>query len=78
MRYEEQAEGDSEAKLTKDLDRFDMVVQAMEYEEKRGPKLSYPSFLQDFFDSTENYFKHDIIRTWDKRLRDIRNERNKC
>ena len=77
MRYEDQAEDDNEAKLTKDLDRFDMVVQAMEYEEKKRPKGKKPNFLQDFFDSTENYFKNDSIRTWDKKLRDMRNQRNK-
>ena len=77
MRYEDQAEGDSEAKLTKDLDRFDMVVQAMEYEEKKRPKGANTNFLQDFFNSTENYFKNDFICTWDKKLRDIRNQRNK-
>jgi hypothetical protein len=54
-----------------------MVVQAMEYEEKKRPKGKKPNFLQDFFDSTENYFKNDSIRTWDKKLRDMRNQRNK-
>ena len=80
MRYENQAEGDKEAHLTKDLDRFDMVVQAMEYEENKMPKGAKPNFLQDFFDSTENYFKNDTIRSWDKLLRIMRSQRlqNKC
>ena len=72
MRYENQAQGDKEAHLTKDLDRFDMVVQAMEYEEKKRPKGACPNFLQDFFDSTENYFKNPSIRSWDQTLRDNR------
>ncbi|ODN01058.1 HD domain-containing protein 2 [Orchesella cincta] len=38
-----------EAKLVKDLDRFDMVLQAYEYEQMEGK----PEFLQEFFDSTK-------------------------
>ena len=76
MRYERQAKDDKEAHLTKDLDRFDMVVQAMEYEEKKRPQGASPNFLQDFFDSTENYFKHTSIRSWDKILRQMRKLRN--
>lgn len=38
-----------EAKLVKDLDRFDMVLQAYEYERMEGK----PGFLQEFFDSTK-------------------------
>ena len=76
MRYERQAKDDKEAHLTKDLDRFDMVVQAMEYEEKKRPKGANINFLQDFFDSTENYFRHINIRSWDKTLRQLRKQRN--
>ena len=45
--YENQTS--KEAQFVKDLDKFDMVMQAYEYEiddEK-------PHFLQDFFDSTK-------------------------
>ena len=75
MRYERQEKGDKEARLTKELDKFDMVVQAMEYEEKKRPKGASPKFLQDFFDSTENYFKNTSIRSWDQALRDLRKQR---
>ena len=74
-RYEQQSPEDKEARLTKDLDRFDMVVQAMEYEEHKVPKGANANFLQDFFDSTENYFKNDMICLWDKKLREMRNKR---
>jgi len=41
-----------EAKLVKDLDRFDMVLQAYEYEQEEQS----PGFLQEFFDSTKHTF----------------------
>ena len=75
MRYERQEKDDKEARLTKELDKFDMVVQAMEYEEKKRPKGASPTFLQDFFDSTENYFKNTSVRAWDQTLRDLRKQR---
>ena len=48
-RYENQEPGDLNAIITKDYDKFDMILQAFEYEkkEKRG------KFLQQFFDSTK-------------------------
>ena len=53
--YEEQKT--AEAKLVKELDRFDMVLQAFEYEkcEKR------PHDLQEFFESTKGKFSHPLI-----------------
>lgn len=39
----------SEAKLVKDLDKFEMILQAFEYEKAEG-KIGY---LQEFFDSVE-------------------------
>ncbi|KAK7790049.1 hypothetical protein R5R35_007425 [Gryllus longicercus] len=53
--YEDQ--NTPEAKFVKDLDRFDMVLQAFEYE-KRGGR---PHELQDFFESTKNKFSHPFI-----------------
>lgn len=38
-----------EAKAVKDLDKFDMILQAFEYEKE----MMKPNFLQDFFDNTE-------------------------
>jgi len=48
------------ATLVKDLDRFDMICQAYEYEESSKEPLS----LQEFFDSTEGKFKHAEIQGW--------------
>lgn len=39
----------SEAKYVKDLDKFDMILQAHEYEEMEN----CPGKLQEFFDSTQ-------------------------
>ena len=36
----------------KDLDKFDMIAQAFEYEETDGK----PGFLQEFFDSTKGIY----------------------
>ena len=70
-RYETQHEEDPAARLTKDLDKFDMVFQAFEYEQngKKGP------FLEQFFRSTQNFcFKHPKVKQWDSELRQIRLE----
>jgi putative hydrolase of HD superfamily len=45
--YEEQVT--PEAKLVKDLDRFDMICQAYEYERE----LNRPGQLEDFYNSTK-------------------------
>lgn len=47
-----------EAKFVKDLDRFDMVMQAFEYEQKE----QRPGFLQEFFDSTEGMLFTKVSR----------------
>jgi putative hydrolase of HD superfamily len=67
-RYEEQHPDDWDAKLTKDLDKFDMILQAYEYEEK----CKKGQFLQHFFDSTKTVFKTSQIKAWDSRLRQQR------
>lgn len=46
-----------EAQLVKELDRFDMLMQAFEYEKRNES----PKTLQEFFDSTEGKFKHPLI-----------------
>ena len=43
-------------------------MQAMEYEEK-SKKGNY---LQDFFDSTKDVFKHETVQAWDEKLREDR------
>eukprot|EP00088_Acartia_fossae_P071257 TRINITY_DN9748_c0_g1_i13.p1 TRINITY_DN9748_c0_g1~~TRINITY_DN9748_c0_g1_i13.p1 ORF type:complete len:705 (-),score=118.84 TRINITY_DN9748_c0_g1_i13:132-2192(-) len=67
-RYENQEEGDMNAIITKDYDKFDMILQAFEYEkkEKRGP------FLQQFFDSTMTAFKSKAVKKWQKSLLETR------
>jgi len=56
--YENQST--KEATLVKDLDRFDMICQAYEYEEASKEQLS----LQEFFDATEGKFKHAEVQAW--------------
>lgn len=58
MEYENQET--KEAILVKDLDRFDMICQAFEYEESRNKPLG----LQEFFDATEGRFKHPEVKRW--------------
>ncbi|MFH4976218.1 hypothetical protein AB6A40_002927 [Gnathostoma spinigerum] len=60
-----------EAKTVQHLDKFDMIVQANEYEEKYGKDLS------SFFSSTKDFFYLEPFVTWDKQLRRKRSER-KC
>lgn len=55
--YENQSSG--EASFVKDLDRFDMILQAFEYEKSSKNTLN----LQEFFDSTEGKFKHPLVTT---------------
>lgn len=52
--YENQSS--EEAKLVKDIDKFDMILQAEEYETAQGKNL------QQFFDSTEGKLKHPFIK----------------
>ncbi|CDS10189.1 Putative Hydrolase-HD superfamily protein [Lichtheimia ramosa] len=51
-----------EALLVKDLDKFEMIVQALEYE--KSDKKS----LQSFFDSTQGKFQHPTIKAWTEAL----------
>lgn len=68
-RYEDQLEDDTAAHLTKDIDKLDMIIQALEYEREdknRGP------FLQEFFDSTRGVFITEIVQKLDKYLEEKR------
>jgi len=49
-----------EAIVVKDIDRFEMILQAFEYEvdEKRG------SQLQSFFNGTRGQFRHSKVKEW--------------
>lgn len=80
-RYEDQPEGDHQARLTKDLDKFDMVLQAAQYERKYSNAMAKSDgqqeeaiimSLQDFFDSTSGVFEHPAIKRWDVQLREMR------
>jgi len=64
LRYEVAKEGDNEAQIIKDLDKFDMILQAWEYE-KRDKKGHY---LQQFFDSTASVFKTVPVLRWQQNL----------
>ncbi|XP_061785085.1 5'-deoxynucleotidase HDDC2 isoform X2 [Nerophis lumbriciformis] len=55
--YENQSS--PEARLVKEFDRLEMILQAHEYEELEGT----PGRLQEFFDSTEGHFQHpDVLQ----------------
>ena len=53
-----------EAKIVKDFDKFDMILQAFEYETEQDRLGS----LEEFFKSTENVFKHPKIKSWVEEL----------
>jgi len=57
-----------EAYLVKDFDRFEMLVQALEYEKAQGKDL------ESFFSNTEGLFKDPIVISWVKELYKERNE----
>lgn len=52
----------------KDLDRLDMVMQALEYEKRDN----CPGTHQEFFDSTEGKFNHPMVR---RVVEEIKNQR---
>jgi len=50
----------AEAKAVKDLDKFDMILQAFDYEQKENS----PGRLEEFFTSTKGVFKTDKVKQW--------------
>lgn len=58
-----------EAKFVKDLDKFEMILQAREYE----TLSDCPGQLQEFFDSTAGKFKTELVKEWVKKLTTERN-----
>ncbi|KAJ1561653.1 hypothetical protein HK096_003849 [Nowakowskiella sp. JEL0078] len=52
----------SEAKFVKDLDKFEMIVQAHEYEIRHGLTL------ESFFSSTKGKFDHPEVKAWVEQL----------
>ncbi|VDN16446.1 unnamed protein product [Dibothriocephalus latus] len=57
-----------EAVVCKDLDKFEMILQAFEYETEAG----HPGWLEEFFKSTENVFKTPCVKEWVSALREAR------
>ncbi|XP_041481916.1 5'-deoxynucleotidase HDDC2-like [Lytechinus variegatus] len=60
--YEEQSS--AEARFVKDLDRFEMISQAFQYEKRENK----PGLLQEFFDSTQGKFSHPLVIEWVEEL----------
>ncbi|ORY05245.1 hypothetical protein K493DRAFT_252902 [Basidiobolus meristosporus CBS 931.73] len=52
----------SEALLVKDLDKFEMIVQAIEYEKSDNIRLN------EFFESTRGVFQHPQVKQWVEEL----------
>lgn len=61
--YEKQST--KEAKFVKDFDKFDMILQAFEYEKMENT----PGRLQEFFNSVEGQFKTDTVKSWVNQLK---------
>ncbi|XP_077408774.1 5'-deoxynucleotidase HDDC2 [Vanacampus margaritifer] len=56
---EYELQSSAEARLVKEFDRLEMILQAHEYEELEGT----PGRLQEFFDSTQGCFQHpDVLQ----------------
>ncbi|TRY88923.1 hypothetical protein DNTS_008496 [Danionella cerebrum] len=66
--YENQSS--REAKLVKELDQLEMIIQAHEYEEIEGK----PGRLQEFFTSTEGKFHHPDVLSVLKSLNEERSQ----
>ncbi|CAF4794799.1 unnamed protein product [Pieris macdunnoughi] len=62
MEYESQSS--PEANFAKDLDRYDMILQAFEYEKREN----LPKHLEEFFTATYGKFKHPFIQDLAKEL----------
>ncbi|KAK6489800.1 5'-deoxynucleotidase HDDC2-like [Huso huso] len=58
-----------EAKLVKELDQFEMILQAYEYEDQEKK----PGRMQEFFDSTKGRFHHPEVVQLVKSLNEERN-----
>ena len=58
-----------EANFVKDVDRFEMILQAFEYEAEENRTKQ----LQEFFDSTHGKFKHPLVKGWVEELYKMRN-----
>lgn len=68
--YEERTT--DEAKVASQLDKFEMIVQADEYEKQHAAEGKR---LDSFFSYTEGYFTHPEVGAWDQALREQRRQR---
>ncbi|XP_012553583.1 5'-deoxynucleotidase HDDC2 isoform X2 [Hydra vulgaris] len=57
-----------EAKAVKDLDRFEMILQAFEYERA----LNRNGELESFFAGTNGKFQNDVVKSWVEQLNRLR------
>lgn len=55
--------------MCKDLDKFEMILQAYEYE----MEAQRPGWLEEFFKSTEGCFINPSVREWAAALLQLRN-----
>ncbi|CAG8690222.1 14177_t:CDS:2 [Dentiscutata erythropus] len=51
-----------EAKFVKDIDKFEMILQAYEYEQSQNKDL------EEFFESTKGIFTHPEVKSWVEEL----------
>lgn len=56
--------------VCKDLDKFEMILQAYEYE----MEANRPGWLEEFFKSSEGVFTYPCVREWVDALRKERSE----
>jgi len=66
--YEEQKT--EEARFVKDLDRFEMALQATDYERRDATET-----LQDFFDNSLPLIRHPEVKSWAKDLEAERSQK---
>ena len=66
MEYENQET--DESKFVKDLDKFEMILQAHQYEQE----LDKPGYLQEFFDSVNGKLETSVVKELAKKLNDGR------
>ncbi|KAK1615509.1 hypothetical protein QYE76_021026 [Lolium multiflorum] len=69
MEYEDNAT--LEAKVVKDFDKVEMILQALEYEKEQGRDL------EEFFQSTAGKFQTDVGKAWAAEIASRRNRRTK-
>lgn len=76
---EYEAQETAEAKAVKDLDKFDMIMQAYEYETDSASSMSSTKkkSLQEFFVSAKDVFETSLVRDWAKQLNDERDQDEK-